>query len=448
MDTNFGLTLEQKQLLSQTQIQSLELLNMCNVELNSFLNNEYMENPLLEQSGDSNMPGITEDFHSWYDRRQTFNEGYGDSDKNESKFREGTPAVYHKEIERYLKDQLDAKKYTKKEWEVIEFLIMNLDDSGFYSASLEETARGANAPVDMVQKCLEDLRQLEPYGIFAENLSACLLRQLDVLGVEEENLRAVISRHLEHASQGKISSITRDLKISSAAARKYIAFIGTLNPRPLSGFDSGRNSYVIPDILFTRKGSSWDIALNDNWMGNYQLNEYYLKMIAESKDEELQNYFRKKLERARFILSSIEQRRKTILTISGAILEWQRDFFEKNAQLVPMTMSDLAQKLDIHPSTVSRAVNGKYIQYPGGTLLMKDMFSPAVSGDDKESAMTAAQIKKVLKTLIDEEDKKKPCSDQILSNLLKEKGITLSRRAVAKYREELGIRGSFERKEI
>ncbi len=448
MNTNFGLTLEQKQLLSQTQIQSLELLNMCNVELSSFLNNEYMENPLLEQSTSNDMLGITEDFHSWYNQRQTFNEGYGDSDKNETRFREVSPTVYNKEIERYIKDQLDAKRYDKNQWKVIEFLIMNLDDNGFYTTSIEETASAVKAPVDMVKECLEDLRQLEPYGIFAENLSACLLRQLDVLGVEEENLRAVISCHLQNASQGKISNITRDLGISSATARKYIAFIGTLNPRPLSGFHSGNNSYVIPDILFTRKGSSWDIILNDNWMGNYQLNEYYLKMIAESKDEELQEYFRKKLERARFILNSIEQRRKTILSISQAILEWQTEFFENNGELYPMTMSDLAQKLDIHPSTVSRAVNGKYIQYPGGTLLMKDMFSAAVSSESGEIGMTATQIKKVLKELIEAENKKKPYSDQVLSNLLKEKGITLSRRGVAKYREELGIRGSYERKEF
>lgn len=447
MSMNYGLTYEQKQLLSQTQIQSLKLLSMCNTELDSFLNNEYLENPLLDHREGEGAPGMTEEFDAWHQQNQSFNEGYGDSDKNESCRREAVPVEEGRNLSAFLKDQMHAGKYSEKEWKVIDFLIMNLGDDGLYRTSVEESARAAGVPADMVQKCLEDLRQLEPTGIFAEDLPACLLRQLEVLGVEDENLKEIIRTHLKDASQGRISNITRHLNISSVQARKYIAFIGTLNPKPLSGFSAGGNSYIIPDILFQRKDNDWEITLNDNWMGDYHLNDYYLKMIAESQDKELQDYFKKKLERARLILSGIEQRRRTVLSVSQAILDWQRAFFEENKELVPMTMKELADQLEISASTVSRAVNGKYVQYPGGTVLMKNLFQSPASDQDGNRTMTAGQVKKIVKQLIDSENKKKPYSDQALADLAREQGISISRRAVAKYREEMGIAGSFQRKQ-
>lgn len=391
MSMNYGLTYEQKQLLSQTQIQSLKLLSMCNTELDSFLNNEYLENPLLDHREGEGAPGMTEEFDAWHQQNQSFNEGYGDSDKNESCRREAVPVEEGRNLSAFLKDQMDAGKYSEKEWKVIDFLIMNLGDDGLYRTSVEESARAAGVPADMVQKCLEDLRQLEPTGIFAEDLPACLLRQLEVLGVEDENLKEIIRTHLKDASQGRISNITRHLNISSVQAWKYIAFIGTLNPKPLSGFSAGGNSYIIPDILFQRKDNDWEITLNDNWMGDYHLNDYYLKMIAESQDKELQDYFKKKLERARLILSGIEQRRRTVL--------------------------------------------------------MKNLFQSPAADQDGNRTMTAGQVKKIVKQLIDSENKKKPYSDQALADLARKQGISISRRAVAKYREEMGIAGSFQRKQ-
>lgn len=323
---------------------------------------------------------------------------------------------------------------------------MNLDDSGFYTTSVDETARLSKMPADVVRKCLEDLKQLEPAGVFAENLQECLLIQLEALKVEEDDLKNIVRFHLDDVIHGRISSITRHLELSSVQVRKYIAFLGTLNPKPLAGFGLGHNSYVVPDIIFEKRRDSWEIVLNDEWIGKYYLNDYYLKMISENNDPELQKYFQTKLERARLILSSIERRKKTILSVSETILDWQSSYFKENGELVPMTMNDVAEKLGIHKSTVSRAVNGKYIQYPGGTVLMKDLFLTSVTSVKKES-MTVPRIKKLLKELIDSEDKQKPYSDQALVNLLKERDVIISRRAITKYREEMGILGSFQRKE-
>lgn len=439
------LTYEQKQLLSQNQIQSIALLAMCNMELSSFLNNEYLENPLLDHDGSNDTIGMAEEFGSWYQQNQTFSEGYGDNDQMDTVYRTHVLVEESESLKRYLKEQLDARKYSEKEWNLIDFLIMNLDDSGLYTASVEETAKLAKVSVDTVKRCLEDLKQLEPTGIFAENISECLLRQLEVLEVNETALRDMIQYHLDDITHGRISNITRHLGLSSVQVRKYIAFLKTLNPKPLAGFGSGNNSYIVPDIIFEKRGDTWDITLNDEWISKYSLNDYYMKMISENKDPELQKYFQGKLERARLILSSIERRRKTILSVSKIILDWQSPFFKENRELVPMTMNDIAEKLGIHKSTVSRAVNGKYIRYPGGTVLMKDLFLTTVT-KAKEEGITASRIKKLLRELIDSEDKQKPYSDQTLGNLLQEQGISVSRRVITKYREEMGIPGSYQRK--
>lgn len=442
-----SLTYEQKQLLSQNQIQSVALLNMCNTELHSFLNNEYLENPLLDHDGGNDTIGMAEEFGAWYQQHNTFQEGYGDNDKSDVIYRTGVLIEESEQLKHFLKEQLDARRYSKEEWNLIDFLIMNLDDSGFYTTSVEETARLASVSEDMVQTCLHDLRQLEPVGIFSENLSACLLYQLELLEVKEESLEHIIRFHLDDVMHGKISNITRHLNLSSVQVRKYIAFLKTLNPKPLAGFGAGNNSYIVPDIIFHRSRNTWNIVLNDEWIGKYYLNDYYLKMISENKDPELQQYFQGKLDRARLILSSIERRKETLLSISGIILEWQEEYFQGKKELIPMTMGEIAEKLGIHTSTVSRAVNGKYIQYPGGTVLMKDLFSSAVSKMDQDE-MTAVQIKKRIKELILSENKQKPYSDQTLCSFLKDQKISLSRRAVAKYREEMGIPGSFQRKEL
>lgn len=444
MKTGYGLTREQRQLLSGNQIQAMNLLNMCNAQLSVFLNQEYLENPLLDCEGGSTVPGSAQEFDSWYFKDQNLNEGYGHGDKEERISREYRPVQDERELENYIKDQLNMKKYSSTEWEFIHFLICNLDEGGFYKTSAQETAKLAGVSKETAEKCLADLRQLEPAGIFAADLKECLLRQLEVLGVKEEKLEEIIRSHLDEALGGKISKITRSLGISSVQARKYLAFIGTLNPRPLTGFFKEDNSYVIPDVVISRRGDSWEIVLNDEWIGDYHLNEYYLKMIPQCQDEELLKYFTAKLERARFIMSSVERRRQMILSVAESVFAHQREFFEGRGEKKPWTMAQTASELGVHPSTVSRAVSGKYVQYPTGTVLMKDLFTASAGQSDDD--MTAEEIKGILQALIKTEKAEKPYSDQELAELLKKQGITVSRRTVAKYREELGILTSYLRK--
>ena len=440
---NLNLTLQQRQQLSQAQIQSLEILSMDSVELNQFLKNEYLENPLMEHTDSSSGSVELEPISSYYESgSDTGSYSAADEDDNRS---HDFSAPRQNTLEDYLLSQLNMKLYSEKEWDIFIYMIGCLDDSGFFTMPLEEVAQKNSADLILVRRCLYTLQQLEPYGIFSESLQESLLRQLDALDINTEALTQMVLYHLDDIAAGKISNISRSLHLTTAEVRKNIEVITRLNPRPLSGFSSGINNYIIPDIIFRKENGKWEISLTDSWVENYQLNDYYIKMMETSSDSELISYFRVKLNRVQFILNSIAQRRQTILAIAHIILDIQFDFFERNMPLVPMTMADVANRAGISTSTVSRAVKGKYLQHPTGSNFLKDLFTSAVSSGNS-GGVTPDVVKQYIKEFIDTEDKKHPYSDQALVKLLAEKEIKVSRRVIAKYREEMGIRGSYDRK--
>lgn len=265
------------------------------------------------------------------------------------------------------------------------------------------------------------------------------------MGEEDEGLKLVVDKYLPEISEGKISVISRQTGLSTAQIRKYIAKIAKLNPKPLSGLQQAEVSYIVPDIVYDLKNGQWEISINDRWSGNYHVNEQYVEMMRSSRDAELSGYFKKNLDRCRFILNSVEQRRETMKSIARALLQKQKEYFAGRSNPVPMTMCALAEELHVHPSTVSRAVRGKYIKSPAGTILMKKLFAGAVACEKGEE-LSAEHIKERIRSLVDSEDKRRPYSDAKLVELLVMEGIHISRRAVAKYRDELWIKSSFDRK--
>lgn len=440
MEIGYSTILEQSQVMSQNQIQSLQILAMDNTELNEYLQNEYLENPLLEHisgaedgrgdTGSHTTENIkTESYKAWNEGTK----GYDVASENPL------------ELKYYLLDQVNQMKYTVLENKVMEFLIECLDSSGFFTMPKEEVARMTRAPLETVEKCLEIMANLKPDGIFAPDLAHCLIHQLEVMGEDDEYICDIILNHLEDVAEGKISSISRKLNLPTAQVRKYIATIKRLNPRPLMGITTGKTEYIMPDIIFSYKDQQWSIELNDKWMGDYKLSSYYMNLMQNATDKELLEYFRRKMESTRFIIRSVEQRRMTILRISQAILDWQMDYFMGKGPLKPMTMADIAESIEMHVSTVSRGIKGKYLQCPRGTIKVKSLFSAGVASC-KEGMETPEVIKSKIKELIDNENHEKPYSDQELAEILESKDISISRRTVAKYRKELGISTTYERK--
>ncbi len=464
------LSLEQRQVLSQSQIESLEILAMDTVTLNEFMQNEYLENPILEHQASAPEDTDTrqertpdagespEDLDGWgmtanFKQYKALAEAsYVYSGGRLADEDEHSAAIADRKapsIREYVLNQIPTGRYSDREMELMGYMTELLDQNGFFTMSVEETARAAKVPVKMVERCLDQLRQLEPYGIFASGLKDCLLRQLEQQGLEGGVMEQMIQNHLEDIAAGRLSSITRDLRISTAEARQYILLIKKLNPRPLAGFTGDQTEYVVPDIILSCVRGSWEITLNDNWIGDYHLSDYYLSMMETTQDPELREYFCGKLERARLILRNIEQRRDTMLRITRAVVEWQKEYFEGTGCLKPMTMSDIADQIDMHTSTVSRGIRGKYIQSPRETILFKDLFSQAVTpaGDGAcTEGMTAARIKERIREMVRLENRDHPFSDQKLADQLEQEGMAISRRTVAKYREEMNIPGSFQRR--
>lgn len=264
---------------------------------------------------------------------------------------------------------------------------------------------------------------------------------------EEEILSEMIKHHLQNIAEGKISTISRALKLSSAEVRKMIHVIKGLNPRPLNGIGGEKAQYIVPDVLLSHQDGGWNIELNDKWTGNLQSNDYYIHMMETAQDQELKSYFENKLRRARFIINAVEQRRETLTGITREILKRQEPYFLGTGQLKPMTLEEIADALEIHKSTVSRAIRDKYLRAPSGCFLFRSLFTTGIPSGDGNGDVSRNAVKAKLKELVAAEDKKKPWSDEQLAGLLQDAGMPISRRTVAKYRMELGIGGAFQRKD-
>ena len=424
----------QQQVLSVDQRQSLQILAYTNQELDAFLTEEYMQNPLLDCKRDRQSE-IIDSLDSHYESASSYRDHYIRYEDEDSDRRGDIRAREPSSLRQQLKNQLSIRDYSDEEWKLIDYLIDCLDVKGFFTCSVSEIASACGCSEQIVDKCLRDLKSLEPAGIFSKDISECLLRQLEARNETDQVLIRIISDFIPDLLQGNLSSITRSLGITTAKCRSCIQKIGELNPRPIMNTESGQTEYIVPDILIEREHGPWKVTLNDAWMGEYTYNDYYIRMMRTASDPELKDYFKNKLERAKLIITSIERRRNTIIRIVEAVLEYQNEYFANGGSLRPMTMEAIAQQLDISTSTVSRAIKNKYIQYRR-PLLLRDLFSNAVS----DAAETSARlVRSRVSEIIRNEDHAHPLSDDKIAKILKGEGTSISRRTVAKYRQQLGI---------
>lgn len=451
MDMKLGQNLEQKQILSMSQVQSLNLLAMNNVEIKEFVEKEQLENPLIEITDGKERYDNMISIGNWMEvTRRRVDRSYSSSDESDQT-RFDIPAMTKDIFIDHLKAQIDFGSLSKVESTTVEYLLQSFNTMGFITLSTEEIAQACNTTVETADQCVKVIRSLEPIGIGAANLEECLSIQLQAKGYQDQALYQMVAEHLVDISKGKYNTMSKKLNLSVVQVKEYIKLIKSLNPRPMNGFDEAVTEYIVPDLIFRKDDDKWDIILNDNWMGSIGISTVYQNMMAKQEDPEALAYYNEKLRRAQFILKCIEQRRSTILAISEYVLVYQSDFFEGIGQLKTLTLKQVAKALHIHESTVSRAIKEKYVQCPRGSYIFKSFFETGSrSGSNQEGDQpdpSRAQAGDAIRELIDQEPKAKPYSDSKLEQLLKEQGIHISRRTVAKYRTELGIPGTYERKE-
>ena len=367
----------QKQALPDSRAQALDILAMTNQELEDFLVNEYLENPMLESVEHKENEIMTsiekfsdEGASASYAEQHPGNPEDEDLGGNEFSAKTGD------QLRESLLGQINWKEHSRHDLKIMSYLIDCLDEKGFFTYDTRELAATSGYSQEDLDRCLAVLEDLEPVGIFSPDLAECLIRQLRAKEIQDPILRALLREHLTDLVNGQIGNISRHLGISTIQVKEYIHLIGSLNPRPVMDIQRSEASYVVPDILISRSGDRWSVEINDQWMGEYRFSQYYMNMMKESSDPELTAYFNERLERAKSVMGWVEQRGRVIVQVAESVLKRQEDHVRHQGPLTPMKLTDIAQELDIPYSTVALAVKGKFIQYKKTESLQSLFTSP------------------------------------------------------------------------
>jgi RNA polymerase sigma-54 factor len=336
--------------------------------------------------------------------------------------------------------QAELADISPPELEAMRHLVGCLDDRGFLTQTPADIALQTGLPLNAVQAALKVLRTFDPAGIGATDLADCLLAQLAAKGRGTSLASRMIRDHFELLTRRRIPELARKLGADADDVQSAIEEIGKLDPAPGRRFAEDNNRVVVPDVTVERDGEDWKISLNNDYIPRLRISSTYRDLIAKgtlSKQE--RDYLRERMRSGKFLIDSIEQRQRTIERITREIINAQKEFFENGVSaLKPLTMTQIADVVGVHETTVSRAIANKYIRTPHGVFDFKFFFTPGYQADSG-AAVSNTSVKEMIADLINMEDKAAPLSDQELVGKLLEKGITIARRTVAKYREELGI---------
>ena len=463
MEMNFSLTMSQEQKLVMTQQmqQSIKLLQMSTCDLREYIEKEYAENPVLEASfHDMEMPEKKEqdridykEFIKYLEFDNYGSQSYGDYSSNDEKASPFNFITNEKSLKDFLKEQITELNLTSKERILTEYMIESLNEKGYLDITLEEITNELYEEHEEVELALTIVQGLEPLGIGARTLKECLIIQLRKKKTLNDITETMINNHLEDIADNKYQVIAKRLKISIKDAQDYGDMIKKLEPKPARGFYTGEEvKFVIPDAEIRKIDGEYFIIMNNKVIPTLSINPIYNEVLNED-DKDAKDYVKEKMNKAMFLIKSIEQRKSTLYKVLEKILEFQRGFFEYGKRsLKPMTLKQIAEAIDMHESTVSRAIREKYILTTFGTVKIKDLFVAGISNNTTNTSnsddedVTVTNIKREIEEIINTEDKIKPLSDQIIVNKLLEVDMKISRRTVAKYREELGIKSSSKRK--
>ncbi len=343
-------------------------------------------------------------------------------------------------LQEHLMGQADLADLSPEIQEAMRYLVGSLDDRGFLTQSTNDIALQTGLPLDSVQQAAKILKGFEPAGIGCQTLEECLLQQLASKGRTDSLASRIVRDYFQLLSRRRIPEIARKLGSHMDDVQIAIEEIGTLDPAPGRRFADDNNRVVVADVTVEKDDDKWVIHLNSDYIPRLRISNTYRDLIAKgtlSKDE--REYLRERMRSGKFLINSIEQRQQTIERITREILKVQHEFFEEGvSKLRPLTMTQIADAVGVHETTVSRAIANKFIKTPHGVFDFKYFFTPGYQNDNGASVSNTS-VKEMINDLIAGEDRSQPLSDQEIVAKLQEKGINIARRTVAKYREELGL---------
>ena len=456
--------LKQRVTLSPQVYQGLNILAMPIADLEVLVEAELLENPVLEvdelepdapeDEFDSEKPESEEEERAWdewlylYDDLESMDMSAprdpNQEDTNAEEFVGGVAS-----FDDYLIGQLGLLDISEDVTRAARAVIGSLDEDGFFIGDCREIALLASVSNEVAEEALRVVQQLDPPGVGARTLVEALRLQLEYLGIDEPLLELIVRDHLDDVAANHYRKIARALKVDEDEVRRLVDILRTLNPRPAGAYAPGPGpGYIVPDVTLRRFGDDWLIIPNTDSVPTLKVSPRYRAMLRSgaSTDDETRRYLKDKIRSAESFIKNIDRRKDTVSRITEIILETQAEFFEDGkGMLRPLRLEDVAVEIGVHLSTVSRGVTGKYMATPYGLFELKHFFS---GGYRTKTGMDVAStsIKQRLKEIVHNEDPAKPYSDQGLAALLSDEGVTVARRTVAKYREELGIDPSWARK--
>lgn len=477
MRLGYDLTIEQTQKLVMTPelIQAIQILQFNTQELDSYVQEQLLVNPVLEQgnmsqgessenresgadtsevqaaseqnSGDNDIDWTEYLKNRQYDDISYRQWEYKDPDEKENAYEQYTTSDVT--LPEHLMFQLQFASHKKGCRNVGRYIIESLDENGYMTLTIDEIARETGAPADKVEEVLDIIHTFDPSGVGARDLRECLLIQLEQKGILDEHFEKVLNEHLEDLAANRLGVISRSMGITVKEVQEMADMIKSLEPKPGRQFASQTDTrYIVPDVLVERVDDDYVVTVNDSSSPHLMVSSYYEKLLTEAeKDSNLSKYLTDRLNSAMWLIKSIDQRKQTIYNVVEAVVKYQKEFFDKGSKyLKTLTLKQIAEEVGIHESTVSRSINGKYLQSPMGVFEIKYFFSGGVAGGQSGEGISSKSIKSFIKEIVDSEDPKSPYSDQDMVNMLKEKGIDISRRTVAKYRDEMHILSSSKRR--
>jgi RNA polymerase sigma-54 factor len=347
-----------------------------------------------------------------------------------------------------LMNQVNESDLKEDQQPIAELIIGNIDDYGYLKTTVEELSASTNLPLDKVSEVLKIIQTFDPPGVGARDLRECLMLQLERAGKQDSIEYRIVRDFMEALGKRRIPEIARGTNSDVEDVQEALSNIGRLEPRPGRAFLPDMDQYVLPEVFVQKNGDDFVVTTNDDHIPHLRISNIYKDLMSQGENgAEVKNYIREKIRAGKFLIKSLHQRQQTILNIGKEITKRQREFMEKGvAHLKPMTMAQVADVVGVHETTVSRAVSAKYIQTPQGMFEMKFFFTAGLQTTSGGEGVSNTSVKDMISDIFKAENPSKPLSDQEVVKMLTEKGITIARRTVAKYRDELNILPSNLRK--
>ncbi len=466
--------------------QAMDLLYMPLLDLQQHLKQELLNNPFLdlvdieeedeeEQTEAEAVPETPEEKERGeeIDWEEILLDGFdtagGRREEHEEREYYEPVTVAKRDLSDHLRDQVSLLELSPREMLLADEFLGNINDDGYLAIPLEQIVESVNEMITQAAESqdrdladlpmytveegvtmLSTVHELDPPGVGARDLRECLMLQLGEAGLTQSVPYRLVRDCFDELIAHRWSEISKRFGISASDVQKAADEIAKLDPKPGLRFRSGDENYIIPDLIVDKIDGVYNVFLNDANLPRLRLSKAYQEIARDKKkfDGENKEFISNKLNSANWMIQAIEQRRQTMLKVMNYIVDRQRDFFEKGVQfLKPLTLREVAEVINMHESTVSRVTNEKFVQTPRGVLPLKFFFSSGLATSDGDD-VSARGIKAQLEKLVQEEDPRHPLTDQAIVNILRESGVQIARRTVAKYRDQLGVLSARMRKRI